>query len=242
MIFAACAAPSSEGPNPADEITLIVNADIVTVDDARPSAQAMAIRGDRIVAIGSESEVRKAIPGYQRFFDLEGRTVVPGFIESHDHLFMSSGASLVTDVAPFTTPRLADALAKLTNVKPDKDGWVVAFGADQTLYEERRGPTRDVLDPLFPDTPVIVFHLSGHAAFMNGAALRLSGLDESTPEPRGGFFEKKWAEPGSITIPWLRASRARMSVSRLFYRDRRRTCVRYAILMNWLETPISSKS
>jgi predicted amidohydrolase YtcJ len=70
------------------------------------------------------------------------------------------------------------------------DGWVVAFGADQTLYEERRGPTRDVLDPLFPDTPVIVFHLSGHAAFMNSVALRLSGLDESTPEPRGGFFEK----------------------------------------------------
>jgi predicted amidohydrolase YtcJ len=196
-IFAACAAPSSEGPNPADEITLIVNADIVTVDDLRPSAQAMAIRGDRIIAIGSESEVRDAISGYQRFFDLEGRTVVPGFIESHDHLFMSSGASLVADVSPFTTPRLADALEKLTDVEPDEDGWVVAFGADQTLYEERRGPTRDVLDPLFPVTPVIVFHLSGHAAFMNSAALSLSGLDESTPEPQGGFFEKD--EDGRLT-------------------------------------------
>jgi len=171
-------------------VTLIVNAEIVTVNDAQPSADAMAVRGDRIIAIGSEAEVRQAIPGYERFFDLEGQTIVPGFFESHDHLYMGSGTSLLEDISPFVTPSLAGALKKLSAIQPDKDGWVVAFGADQTLYQERRGPTRDVLDPLFPDTPVIVYHLSGHAAFMNSEAMRRSGLNEATPNPTGGYYEK----------------------------------------------------
>jgi predicted amidohydrolase YtcJ len=171
-------------------ITLLVNADIVTMDPQNPVADAMAIRGDRIVAVGSEAQVRDTIEGYQRFFDLEGYTIVPGFFESHDHMFMSSGTTLLADVSPFTTPTLRAALEKLLVVKPDEDGWVVAFGADQTLYKERRGPTRDVLDPLFPDTPVIVYHLSGHAAFMNSEAMRRVGLNESTPNPQGGFYEK----------------------------------------------------
>ncbi len=174
----------------ADEITLIVNADIVTVDDAQPSAEAMAIHGDRIIAIGTEAKVREAISGYGRLMDLHGRTIIPGLFETHDHLYMSSATTTLADVSPFTTPTLAGALEKISNVEPDEDGWIMAFGADQTLYEERQGPTRDLLDPLFPDTPVIVFHLSGHAAFMNSEALRQSGLDETTPDPPGGFYEK----------------------------------------------------
>jgi len=171
-------------------ITLLVNADIVTMDVENPTADAMAINGDRIVAIGTEAQVRDQIGDYQRFFDLEGRTIVPGFFETHDHLFMGSGTSLLADISPFVTPTLAEAARRLVAVEPDEEGWVVAFGADQTLYEERRGPTRDVLDPLFPDMPVIIYHLSGHAAFMNSEAMRRVGLDESTPDPQGGFYEK----------------------------------------------------
>jgi predicted amidohydrolase YtcJ len=178
------AAPGNNG------MTLLVNADIVTMNPQNPVADAMAFRGDRIVAVGAEAQVRDALIGYQRFFDLEGRTIVPGFIESHDHLFMSSGTTLLADISPFTTPTLEAALKKLSAVEPDDDGWVVAFGADQTLYGEGRGPTSDVLDPLFPETPVVVFHLSGHAAFMNSEAMRRVGLDKSTPNPQGGFYEK----------------------------------------------------
>jgi len=174
----------------ADEITLIVNADIVTVNDAQPSAEAMAISGDRIIAIGSEAQVREAISGYGQLMDLDGRTMIPGLFETHDHLYMSSATTALADVSPFNTPTLAEALEKISGVEPDEDGWIMAFGADQTLYEERQGPTKDLLDPLFPDTPVIVFHLSGHGAFMNSEALRQSGLDETTPDPAGGFYEK----------------------------------------------------
>ncbi len=191
LVFcAACAEPDPQNEVTSGEITLIVNADIVTVNDKQPSAEAMAIRAGRIIAIGAEADIRQTIPDYTRVFDLDGRTVVPGFIETHDHLFMSSGVSVVEDISPFMTPTLAEALEKLSTVEPDEEGWVVAFGADQTLYEERRGPTRDVLDPLFPDTPVIVYHLSGHAAFMNSEGLRRSGLNDATPDPTGGFYER----------------------------------------------------
>jgi predicted amidohydrolase YtcJ len=184
-----CSSPDRIG-SPPEPVTLLVNADIVTMNEAAPDAEALAYKGDRIIAIGSEADVRAAIMDYDRFFDLGGKTVVPGFIESHDHLYASSGTSMVADVSPFETPTLAEALEKLTLVQPDDEGWIVAFGADQTLYEERRGPTRDVLDPLFPTSPVIVFHLSGHAAFMNSAGLRRVGLDESTEDPVGGYYER----------------------------------------------------
>lgn len=172
-----------------ESITLLVNADIVTMDPRNPSASAMAVSGGRIVAIGSEPEVRAAIGGYGKFYNLEGRTVVPGFFESHDHLYMSSATVTVTDVTPFTTPTLAGALEKIRHTEPDGEGWIVAFGADPELYEERRGPTRDLLDEIFPHTPVMVFHLSGHGGFANSEALRRAGVDETTPDPTGGYYE-----------------------------------------------------
>jgi len=157
----------------------------------------MAISGDRIVAIGSEPEVRVAIGSYTKFYNLEGRTVVPGLFESHDHLYMSSGTAVVTDVTPFTTPTLAGALEKIRQTEPDDQGWIIAFGADKELYEERRGPTRDLLDEMFPNTPVMVFHLSGHGGFANSAALRWAGVNETTPDPVGGYYEKD--ENGRLT-------------------------------------------
>ena len=183
-VFIANAATPEKGT------VLLVNADIVTMDPKKPSADAMAFSGGRVVAIGTESEVRKAIGGYAKFYDLKGRTIVPGFIETHDHLYMSSSQYAVTDVTPFTTPTLAEALEKIKHAQPDKDGWIIAFGADQELYKEKKGPTRDLLDKLFPNTPVVVFHLSGHGAFVNSVALRQAGVDETTPNPKGGYYEK----------------------------------------------------
>ena len=188
---------SSNAPGSEDGALLIVNADIVTMNHAMPSADAMAVRGDRIVAIGTEAEVRAAIGGYTKYYNLDGRTIVPGFIESHDHLYMASSQYVVTDVTPFTTPTLAEALRKIGQTEPDDDGWIVAFGADQELYEERRGPTRDLLDQLFPDTPVVVFHLSGHGGFVNSEALRRAGVDETSANPTGGYYEKD--ENGRLT-------------------------------------------
>ena len=180
-----------------EDTVLIVNVDIVTMDDKKPSADAMALSGDRIVAVGSEADVRAAIDSYEKFYNLEGKTIVPGFFESHDHLYMSSATVIVTDVTPFTTPTLAGALEKIGHTEPDEDGWIIAFGADQELYEEKKGPTRNLLDEIFPNTPVMVFHLSGHGGFANSEALRRGGVDETTPDPQGGYYEKD--ENGRLT-------------------------------------------
>jgi predicted amidohydrolase YtcJ len=169
---------------------VLINGDFVTMDLNRPSAEAMAYEGGRIVAIGTEQDVRGAVGGEVSVVDLSGRTVVPGFFETHDHLFLSSATATLTDISPFTTPTLAAALDRLRAAEPSEDGWIMAFGADQTLYEEKKGPTRDLLDEIFPDVPVIVFHLSGHGGFVNSEAFQIAGVDEDTPDPPGGFLER----------------------------------------------------
>jgi predicted amidohydrolase YtcJ len=171
-------------------ITLITNADIITMNPKMPSAKALAFANGKIVAVGTEAQVKAAIGHYEKVIDLEGKTLVPGFIESHDHMFLSGSSVNILDVSPFTTPTLAGALDKIAHTQPDKDGWIVAFGAEPLLYKEGKGPTRDLLDKIFPNVPVIVFHLSGHGGFANSEALRLAGIDESSQAPTGGTYVK----------------------------------------------------
>jgi len=179
------------------EVNVIINADIVTMNPEMPTAQAMAYREGKLVAIGSNETVLANVGNNKFVQDAQGKTIVPGFIETHDHIYMSSTTSVLTDVAPFSTPTLAEALDKIKRTTPNEEGWIIAFGADQTLYAEQRGPTRDQLDKLFPNTPVMVFHLSGHGGFANSEALRQAGVDESTANPTGGFYEKD--DSGQLT-------------------------------------------
>lgn len=197
FLICSCSMHSGKAPTGGQDVTLITNADIVTMDPQNPSADALAVSEGRIVAIGTEAQVRAAVGDYAKYYDLKGQTVVPGFFETHDHMFLSSSAIEITDVTPFTTPTLAAALDKISHTQPNKDGWILAFGADQELYQEKRGPTRDLLDKLFPNTPVMVFHLSGHGGFANSAALTIAGIDETTPDPAGGYYEKDKA--GKLT-------------------------------------------
>ncbi len=179
------------------QVQLLINADIITMNPTQPSANAMAYRDGHIIAIGEEAKVRAAIDEPVNAIDLNGHTVIPGLLETHDHLFLASSSAILTDVAPFSTPKLADALVKIGNTDVNEDGWIMAFGADQTLYEERRGPHISELDALHPDKPVAVFHLSGHGVYVNSKALELAGVDETTPSPKGGTIEKD--QDGKLT-------------------------------------------
>jgi len=172
------------------DINVIINADIVTMDSLMPAAQAIAYSEGKIIAIGSNEAVLAQVGADKSIQDAQGETIVPGFIETHDHFYLSSAIFLVTDIQPFTTPTLAGALEKMSTAKPDKDGWVLGFGADQTLYQEKMGPSRQDLDKLFPNDPVVIFHLSGHGGFVNSKALEISGIDKNTANPTGGYFEK----------------------------------------------------
>jgi predicted amidohydrolase YtcJ len=181
-----------------DDVVIVANGNILTMNPEQPAASAMAVQDGKILAVGDLARVKEAVGESYEYIDLEGKTVTPGFIESHDHVVLYGSALQFLDVSPFVTPSLQEALHKMkTQGRPDRDGWIYAFGADQTLYEEKRGPTREELDELFPEQPTLIVHLSGHAAFANSLAFEAAGVTKDTPNPMGGTFEKD--ENGELT-------------------------------------------
>jgi predicted amidohydrolase YtcJ len=173
------------------DMYLLANGNILTMNPDQPTASAMAVKEGKIIAVGDLDAVKKAAGNSYEYIDFEGKTVVPGFIETHDHIVLYGSVLKLLDISPFVTPSLKEALEKFkAEGKPDKDGYMYAFGADQTLYTEKRGPTIKELDELFPDRPAIIPHLSGHGAFANSKAFEAAGITKDTPNPQGGFFEK----------------------------------------------------
>ena len=172
--------------------TVLVNATILTMNQAQPTAEAMAVRGGRILAVGDESSVRQAAGSEVELYDLDGATVVPGFIESHEHMMMQGGLLPWADLTPATTRDRDEALEKLRHQEPDDQGWILGFGVEPLLYEGEAGrPTwRQSLDEVSTELPVFVIHNSGHAAYANSKAFELAGITKDTPNPRGGEFLK----------------------------------------------------
>ena len=159
------------------DVFLLANGNILTMNPNQPAASAMAVKEGKILAVGDLVTVKETAGTNYEYVDLEGKTVVPGFIETHDHLVLYGSALHLLDISPIVTPSLKEALAKFrAEGKPDKDGWYYGFGADQTLYTEKRGPTLKELDELFPDHPALITHLSGHAAYANSKAFEAAGI------------------------------------------------------------------
>ncbi|MBW2510026.1 MAG: amidohydrolase [Deltaproteobacteria bacterium] len=174
-----------------DDVVIVANGNILTMNPDQPTALAMAVHDGKILAVGELAQVKEVVGESFEYIDLEGKTVVPGFVESHDHIVLYGSVLKYLDISPFVTPSLKEALHKMkTQGTPDKDGWIYAFGADQTLYAEKRGPTRQELDELFPDQPAFIVHLSGHGGFANSKAFEAAGVTKDTPNPKGGVFEK----------------------------------------------------
>src|SRR5690606_22253864 len=174
---------------PADLV--LTNGKIVTVDEARPRAEAVAITGDRIVAVGSAREIRRYIGPNTEVIDLEGRLAVPGFIEGHGH-FMSLGrARMILDL---TTARSWDDIVAMVAeaVKQAQPGeWIQGRGWHQEKWETTPTPNVDgvplhhSLSAVSPNNPVYLTHASGHASFVNARAMELAGIDRNTRDPAG---------------------------------------------------------
>ena len=171
------------------EPTLILyNANIITVDARNRRAQAVAIADGRLLAVGSNDEVRGLATGRTKKLDLEGRTVVPGFIDAHAHP-ASSGRDHLRMVAcdSDSVEAIQAALRQRVDQTPP-DQWVLGF-----LYDDGKTPhplTRAELDAVSADRPVLVRHRGGHTVFVNSRALELAGVSQSTPDPAGGRFER----------------------------------------------------
>jgi len=195
------------------DVVIFANGNLLTMNSNQPTASAMAIKDGKIIEVGDLAAVKKAAGKSYEYVDLEGKTVVPGFIESHEHMVQYGATLSFLDITPFVCPTLKEALQKLKQQGiPDEDGWIYAWAVDPTLYEEKRGPSRQELDKLFPDLPVFIFHMSGHGAYANSKALEIAGVTKDTPNPMGGEFEKD--ENGELT-GYLKGMPAWLEVGKL---------------------------
>jgi predicted amidohydrolase YtcJ len=167
---------------------------IRTMDPAVPRAEAVAVEGSRIVAVGALEDVW-ALAGRAERIDLQGRLLLPGFIDAHNH-YLATGESMASvDVRhPMvaTTGQLVSTIAAAAGKTPPGQ-WIRAWGFDHAKYGERRAPSRRDLDRATTRHPVAVSHISGHYVLVNSLALSVQGIDEFAPDPAGGTFAR---EPG----------------------------------------------
>ena len=182
--------PRTTTQMPAD--LALVNAVVVTVDDSRPEAEAIAIRGKRIVALGSRADVEPFIGDQTRVVDLQGQLVIPGFIEGHGHFMGVGNAQLILDLRPPQTwEEIVQMVAEAAAVAEPGEvvrgrGWHQDKWSAPPENAIEGFPVHAALSAASPDNPVVLTHASGHAAFVNGKALELAGIDSRTPDPPGG--------------------------------------------------------
>jgi predicted amidohydrolase YtcJ len=192
-------AASAAAAAPADRI--IRGGPIVTVNPEQPAAEAVAIAGGRIVAVGGEADVMRHAGAATTITDLAGRTLVPGFVDGHSHFY--SCITVQTDALCASPPAgpcrsIADVIGQLRELQARRrippGGFVAGYGYDPDLLAEKRSPTKQELDAAFPDNPVMIVHVSGHGAMLNSRALARFGITAATPTPPGGVIGR---EPGS---------------------------------------------
>ena len=179
---------------PEDDGTVVFRGGVVLPVDAGFSEHsALAIRGNRVLAVGSDEDVIAAAGRGARIRELDGRTVLPGFIEPHMHFALLAGLGHLEDIGPFQQPTFDDSLDALREIRDvaraaGDDEWVMARQFDPILLEPPRDLTTRELDELVPDRPVFVLNASGHIAYANSRTLELAGITSDSSDPQGGEY------------------------------------------------------
>src|SRR5207302_5792683 len=176
---------------------------LTTLDPANPAANALAVKGDRILTVGSDEQALTHFRGPRTtVIDLGGRRSVPGLTDSHTHL-IRGGLSFNMELRWDGVPSLADALRMLRDQsrRTPPPQWVrVVGGWSEFQFAERRMPTLEEINAAAPDTPVFVLHLYDRA-LLNGAALRACGYAKGTPDPPGAEIQRdKIGNPTGLLI------------------------------------------
>ncbi|HEX4706522.1 MAG TPA: amidohydrolase [Candidatus Udaeobacter sp.] len=169
--------------------TLIVtNAAVYTVDKQRPKAEALAVIGDRIVAVDAKAEIDSWRGPETKVIDARGKVVLPGFNDAHVH-FIQGGAQLdQVDLTDASSPQeFAKRIAAQVS-KTSQGAWVLGGRWDETKWPDPQLPTKGLLDPISEDTPIFVERYDGHEALANSAAMKLAGIGAKTPDVPGGVI------------------------------------------------------
>ena len=170
------------------------NGTVLTIDDANPRAEAVAVKDGKILAVGKKDDVLKTKGDATKLVDLGGKTMLPGFVDAHGHVFAGGIQALsanllappdgdVKDIASLQQT-LRDWMAA-NKEAVDKIQLVVGFGYDNSQLAELRHPTREDLDAISKDIPIIIVHQSGHLVAVNSKALEVGGISAETPNPAG---------------------------------------------------------
>jgi hypothetical protein len=185
LACAACASLAQAQSRPAADL-IVTNAKIWTVDKARPNAEAMAVLGDRIVAVGSAAEVDTWHGPKTKVLDAQGKLLLPGFNDAHVH-FVDGGDHLsAVQLKEAASPQeFASKIADRAKATP-KGEWVVGGDWDEQKWSPANLPTKELIDPVSPDTPVWVNRYDGHESLANSMALKLAGITNKTADPAGG--------------------------------------------------------
>ena len=167
---------------------LLTNAKIWTGNEAQPEAQAVAINGNRIVAVGTTEEILRLKQPSTALLDLGGRRMVPGFNDAHVHLF-EGGSSLTGPQLRYSKSQkeLRDTLAEYVKNKP-RGQWITGGDWDHENWTPATLPTHELIDNVTRNWPVFVNRLDGHMALANALALKLAGIDRNTKDPPGGLI------------------------------------------------------
>lgn len=177
-----------------DAELVVFNAKVYTVDPRVPNAEAFAVRGGKFIAVGNSEQIKGLIGKGTQTIDARGMTVVPGFIDSHNH---ASGNTLLYEVLvgnPYevefvTIASIVDKLRAKAKTTP-ADTWVEGFFFDDTKLKDKRELNVHDLDQVSTDLPVVVHHRGGHTAFYNSKALQMAGVTKSTPNIPGGTYDR----------------------------------------------------
>ena len=183
----------------AQDVDLVLaNGNIYTEHDKQPKAEAIAVKGDRIVFVGSNEDAKKFHAA--KVIDLRGHTLVPGLTDSHCHIFGIGEREMRLNLEGTNT--LGDFLNKVkARVAQTSIGkWITGRGWIETFWKPSKFPTRQDLDKIAPDNPVFFTRADGHASVANSAALRIAKIDRNTPDPFGGQILKSSGEPNGMLL------------------------------------------
>ena len=172
---------------------VVLHANVITVDSARPRAEAFAVLADKFIAVGSTSQIRRWVGESTKVIDAEGRTVTPGFIDAHMHprpTYPEASPLATVDLRPASVASMADlidALAAKAALVPEGQ-WIRGVRYEDTKLG--RHPTRADLDQASTRHPIYITHSSGHLGVANSFVLRAAGVTRDTPDPPGGAFDR----------------------------------------------------
>ncbi|KUJ73588.1 amidohydrolase [Ruegeria profundi] len=188
--------------------TIYTGGPILTINDEAPTAEAVAVKDGRILSVGTLTDVMAQQGDETEIFDLEGRTMVPGFIDSHGHVVFGGLQALSANLLAPPDGEVTD-IESLQNTLLDwveensaaveEAGVIIGFGYDNAQLAEQRHPTREDLDAVSDQLPIIIVHQSGHIGVANSKTLEIVGYDASTKDPTGGIIQRgAGGEPNGV--------------------------------------------